>query len=115
MERRTVKSILILAQYPIFGHGIKSLLGQATDHNIFCVPLEPERLAAHLRKLQPNVIIFDRQDQPEQAIRLILAHSRTFPETKVITLSPEENNLSLIITTQLPLRNLDDLVAIINQ
>jgi DNA-binding NarL/FixJ family response regulator len=103
-----------MARYPIFGHGIASLLRQATNYKVVCENFEPDQLASQLEMHKPDVIILDQRNNTDPIILAVITHSLPFSNTTVIGLSPEDNSLSLISARQMPLSNLNDLIAVID-
>jgi DNA-binding NarL/FixJ family response regulator len=105
-----MKRVFVLTSHSLFGQGVESLLRQETDLDIIGCETEVHQALARIRKLQPDVVIFDNHHLPNGSLLAIVELLRTTPHVKVIGLDLKENTFHIYQAVRREVKSLSDLV-----
>lgn len=107
--------IFIISNYPLFGHGLESLLSQANGLDVMGQETDLDRAVERVKTLQPDVVIVDNSGPGQQAIpAAVLQILDENSGTKVVGLSLQGNHLRIYQSTQRIITNVEDLMSIID-
>jgi DNA-binding NarL/FixJ family response regulator len=108
-----MKRVYILASHSLFGGGIRCLIGKEATLEIVGHEVDPEKALEQIERLQPDVVIIDR-DGSETEFTLKMLHLLV-QETghRVIGLDPHKNVLWIYRKKRWVVREVGDLLKAI--
>jgi DNA-binding NarL/FixJ family response regulator len=100
----------------MFGYGLAELLQQEPDIEIVGHETNVDQALKQIKKLQPDVIILERDNAPSNAPAMVLARLLNENlEATVILLSLQNNRLFVYMTAQWLAKTTDDLMMAVRQ
>lgn len=94
----------------MFGHGLKSLLGQETECNVIGQAGEVDQAIEQIRDSQPDVVIVDSDTPSEKATYAVLDILKQNSEMKVIGLNLQNNKLYVYSAMEWVVTGVEDLL-----
>ncbi len=109
----TTKHVFIVSHYPMFGHGLVSLLHQKAHLNIVGQEKDLEQALESIKNIQPDVVIIDSDEPPYDSMQTVLGILKGNPKTRIIGLNLQNNTLYVYEARHRSVHNLHDLVTAI--
>jgi DNA-binding NarL/FixJ family response regulator len=108
-----MKRIFILSSYPLFSHGVESLLRRETGLEIVGREADADEAVERIKELQPDVVVLDSGApacDPTMAVMRIL---REGVGAKVIGLNLQDNTMCIYLGEQRVVKEGKDLMEAI--
>ena len=109
-----MKRVFVLSQQSLFGKGIESLLSKESNITLVGKDINHNAAAECIQQMQPDVVIIDCDDSDLDLSPAILCVLRKRPETTIIGLSLENNNISVHRGEEKQIFQVTDLMDIIH-
>jgi DNA-binding NarL/FixJ family response regulator len=106
-----MKSVFIVSQYPMFGHGLKSLLHQQAEVDIVGWETNLDNAIDQIEELQPEVILLEN-DHASPGVAPVIQIS---PNSKVVSVNLQNSKLYVYQARQCLAKTVQDLVEAINE
>lgn len=112
----TPKSIILWGQEDLLGNAVVALLTARSDWNLIRVQDEAdiEALALKVEQFKPELMLVNRNDITRNfppLLRLV----QSCPTLKILTINPENNLVEIYDKHMLQLKNISDLLAILDE
>jgi DNA-binding NarL/FixJ family response regulator len=99
----------------MFGHGLESLLRQETQFEIVGQEAEIDQAIDRFVELDPDVVIFDSDDVPNNSTPTVLRILKEKPDVKVVGLNLHQNTVYVYEAKQWLVKEVKDLVLAIQK
>ncbi len=107
--------IFLLSDHLLFAHGLKSLLDKYVKAKIVGQETKIKPAIEQIESLQPDIVIIDNTNSPDNEIPELAHILQTNPDTKVIGLSLKDNDAYIYRATERRITDISDLMQIISQ
>ena len=97
----------------MFGRGLESLLRQKPELELVGQETDEQKAIAQIKFLQPQIVIWDSPEGPNDPMSTIIHILKENPGTKVVGLSLHDNNVYLFQVTQQVVNGLEELMETI--
>ena len=105
--------VFILSHHRMFGHGLESLLSKETNLELVGQATDEQQAIEQIRKLHPNVVIWDSKNDREEPGPALLHVLKENPGIKLVNLSLHHNNAYVYQVTEWAVDDLAELVEMI--
>lgn len=109
----TVKRVFILSRRSLFHEGIETLLSQEKGVEIVGHDTEPEGALACIEQFSPDVVIVNLDDPEPVLSQTVLCILRERQDMSIIWLSLQDNSIRIYRGESKEVRQLEDLLNVI--
>src|SRR5262245_28838197 len=106
-------NVFIISKNLMFGDGLKSLLSRVAKFNIVGQETSVDRAIEQVKKIQPDVIILDSEDDVYAVNLMLIRILQPYCSVKVIGLNLQSNDLYTYQTSYRVAQGAEDLVDVI--